>query len=77
MFGQLCVDPEPEPEPEPGVVDGELPVDGDALVDGEALVDGPTSGETDGDGEVAAWAATSVPKPIANPSPPAATNLAI
>jgi len=49
------------PEPVPGDVDGEV----------------PTSGETDGDGDVAAWAATSVPNPIAKPRPPAATNLAI
>jgi hypothetical protein len=38
-------------------------VDGEALVLGAALADG-----------VAACAATSVPKPIATPSPPAARN---
>jgi hypothetical protein len=70
MFGQLCVAPDPEPEPDPGDVAG------GAVVCGEALPDGPTSGDTLGVGEVAACAATSVPNPIAIPSPPAATNFA-
>jgi hypothetical protein len=41
-------------------------VDGEALVLGAALAAG-----------VAAWATTSVPNPMANPRPPAATNFAI
>jgi hypothetical protein len=57
MFGQFIV-----PEPLPGL---------GAVVDGEAPVDGPTSGDTLGDGDVAACA-TTVPNPAARPTPPAA-----
>jgi hypothetical protein len=67
MFGQFIW---LEPLPVPGEVDGDAPVDGEAPVDGDV----PTSGETLGVGEVAAWATASVPKPMANPSPPAAKN---
>ena len=70
MFGQSCV---PEPLPGLGVVGAG--VDGEAPVDGDALVDGPTSGDTLGDGEVAACA-TTVPNPAARPTPPATIILA-
>jgi hypothetical protein len=65
MFGQFIV---PEPLPGAGVV-GAV-VDGEAPVDGDALVDGPTSGDTLGDGDVAAWTAI-VPNPAARPTLPA------
>ena len=62
-------------EPAPGVVelDGGVVVDGDAPVDGVGLVSGVTVGE----GEVAAWATTKVPKPPATPMPTAIAALAI
>ena len=47
-------------------------VDGEAPVDGDALVDGPTSGDTLGDGDVAACTAI-VPNPPARPTPAATT----
>src|ERR1700716_3470234 len=65
----------PEPVPGLGVV-GDAPVDGDVLVGGDALVDGPTSGETLGDGDVAACTAI-VPNPPTRPTPAATTILAI
>ena len=65
MFGQFIV---PEPLPGLGVV-GAV-VDGEAPVDGDALVDGPTSGDTLGDGDVAACTAI-VPNPAAMPTLPA------
>jgi len=64
----------PEPLPGLGVV-GDAPVDGEVLVEGDALVDGPTSGETLGDGDVAACT-TIVPNPPAMPTPAATTILA-
>jgi hypothetical protein len=71
MFGQFIV---PEPPPGLGVVGAG--VDGEAPVDGDALVDGPTSGETLGDGDVAACTAI-VPNPPARPTLAATTILAI
>jgi hypothetical protein len=71
MFGQFIV---PEPLPGLGVVGAG--VDGDAPVDGDALVDGPTSGDTLGDGDVAACTAI-VPNPPARPTPAATTIFAI
>src|SRR5437879_13137098 len=64
----------PEPLPGLGVV-GDAPVDGEVLVEGDALVDGPTSGETRGDGDVAACTAI-VPNPPTMPTPTATTILA-
>ena len=61
MFGQFML---PEPLPGAGVVG--------AVVDGDALVDGPTSGDTLGDGDVAACT-TIVPNPPARPTPAATT----
>jgi len=67
MFGQFCV---PELLPGLGVVG--VAVDGEVPVDGEALVDGPTSGDTLGEGDVAACA-TTVPNPAARPTLAATT----
>ena len=72
MFGQFTW---LEPLPGLGVV-GDAPVEGEALVDGDALLDGPTSGDTLGDGEVAACTAM-VPNPPARPTPAATTIFAI
>jgi hypothetical protein len=72
MFGQFML---PEPLPGLGVV-GDAPVEGDAPVDGEAPVDGPVSGDTLGDGDVAACTAI-VPNPPARPTAPATTIFAI
>jgi len=72
MFGQFML---PEPLPGLGVV-GDAPVEGDAPVDGDALVDGPVSGDTLGDGDVAACTAI-VPNPPARPTAAATTIFAI
>ena len=64
------------PEPLPGLGVVGAGVDGEAPVEGDALVDGPTSGDTLGDGDVAACTAI-VPNPPARPIPAATTIFAI